>query len=473
MVLTGMLITGGALYASAAGYRAFRPKRKTLGEILAASSARAPQTQPQPEPQPRPLLFDDMRREQFAALAAATGIDQPDGAAALFSHHLIVASVGLGLAVAGFLAPPLLLLSAPAVLYTTIPIIRSAWVTLREERRFCSAVLDSISILSALAAGAVFTGALSAWFYFLGIDLLRKTQHPATFAPTVRARGVDVSDRTVIPTLGIGALALAATGPIGAVSALTGNFSEVLEVIAPLSMLTFLNKAAAQDILIKDGRALELLRSVDTVLFDPSGSAPPPDAWPIIAELLQRNLEVYLVQGDQTPPPGALVTAAGGAHPVTWVEPGEQVRLLEALRQAGKQVCFIGDSDDAANIMPQAWVAITWYGASQPATVAAQIVLMDGSLARVPDLFDLARAADSNLQAALAVTLVPSLLCMGGVFFLHFGIAMANAFYLFCVATGMVTALWPEVRYWQQLQQEQTSSEKQCAGQGEELGILV
>jgi heavy metal translocating P-type ATPase len=85
-------------------------------------------------------------------------------------------------------------------------------------------------------------------------------------------KGERLADRAVIPTLAIGAVGLAAMGPAGAVAVLNSDFGTGIRMAAPLAMLSSLALCANKGILVKDGRALELMNEVDTVLFDKTGT---------------------------------------------------------------------------------------------------------------------------------------------------------------------------------------------------------
>jgi len=90
---------------------------------------------------------------------------------------------------------------------------------------------------------------------------------------TMYSRGVVISDKTALPTLGVGALALLSGFTLTRTNALmNANFGYNMRVLAPIAMLNSLNYIAQQGILIKDGRALELLAKVDTVVFDKTGT---------------------------------------------------------------------------------------------------------------------------------------------------------------------------------------------------------
>lgn len=82
----------------------------------------------------------------------------------------------------------------------------------------------------------------------------------------------ETADSLVLPTLAGGAFTLARLGLRSAVTVVGCNFTETLRIAYPLGALSYLNRAAQQGILVKDGRALEMLSKVDTVVFDKTGT---------------------------------------------------------------------------------------------------------------------------------------------------------------------------------------------------------
>jgi Cu2+-exporting ATPase len=100
-------------------------------------------------------------------------------------------------------------------------------------------------------------------------DLLANT---IDFRDAIQARWQDVADQTVLPTVVLTLLAWALLGPIGALAILCSNYVAVMKIASPLSMLSFLQRAAQSGVLVKDGRTLEMSSKVDAVVFDKTGT---------------------------------------------------------------------------------------------------------------------------------------------------------------------------------------------------------
>jgi heavy metal translocating P-type ATPase len=94
----------------------------------------------------------------------------------------------------------------------------------------------------------------------------------AGYKMTSQHKGERLADRAVLPTLGVGALGMATMGPMGAVAILNSDLGTGIRMAAPLAMLSSLTLCASKGILVKDGRALEMMNQVDTVLFDKTGT---------------------------------------------------------------------------------------------------------------------------------------------------------------------------------------------------------
>ena len=86
-------------------------------------------------------------------------------------------------------------------------------------------------------------------------------------------------------------------------------------------------------------------------------------------------------------------------------------------------------------------------GATTVATDTAQIVLMDGELTQMNFLFNVADAYEKNMQQNWFTTMVPALVCVGGIFFLHFHVLAGVVLYNMGLTAGVANAMSPLVQY--------------------------
>lgn len=100
-------------------------------------------------------------------------------------------------------------------------------------------------------------------------DVLR---HTAAYTSSIELQGEAVGDQNALPMLVLGAVTIPLLGPMSALTIVCSYVGYSMRITGPLSVLNFLKIASRQRILIKDGRALETLTRVDTVIFDKTGT---------------------------------------------------------------------------------------------------------------------------------------------------------------------------------------------------------
>ncbi|CAK0747438.1 Cation transport ATPase [Gammaproteobacteria bacterium] len=106
----------------------------------------------------------------------------------------------------------------------------------------------------------------------MAANITRMLAKTDDFISVLQIRSEHLANESVLPTFGLAGVAWFTRGPMGTMLALGSNFSEVMCVSVPLSMLNYLRIAANSGLLIKDGRSLEQLSKVDTVVFDKTGT---------------------------------------------------------------------------------------------------------------------------------------------------------------------------------------------------------
>ncbi|MFN8488407.1 MAG: heavy metal translocating P-type ATPase [Caldilineaceae bacterium] len=395
--------------------------------------------------------------------------------------------------------------------------------------------------------------------------LAQTTAHQTELA----SKGLEIANKSALPTLLLAGLACPIVGFPGAVALLASAFGYNMRNVSLLGMINYLQIASRRAILVKDGRALERLHEVDTFVFDKTGTLtleqphvaqiyscqahltqeeiltfaaaaeyrqphpiakaimtaaetrnlqlPPidgasyevgygikvfinnqlirvgssrfmqlegiaipasmqtlqaacqqkghsmvmvavddnligalelhatlrPEAESIIADLRQRGLHVAIISGDQEAPTRELAKLLGIDTYFANTLPENKASLIAQLQSEGRVVCFIGDGINDAIALQQADVSISLLGATTIATDTAQIVLMAQSLAQLGELLDLAANFDKTLRQGFWTSMVPGVICIGGVFFLHFGIIAAELLYQLGFFTGLGVAMKP------------------------------
>jgi Cu2+-exporting ATPase len=134
------------------------------------------------------------------------------------------------------------------------------------------AVGDRVFASTLMVAGKIYVAVESSGGETTSARIGKILNDAAGYRLASQHKGERIADKAVVPTLALAGTALATIGPAGAVAVLNSDFGTGIRMAAPLAMLTSLTLCAHKGILVKDGRALELMNEIDTVLFDKTGT---------------------------------------------------------------------------------------------------------------------------------------------------------------------------------------------------------
>ncbi len=84
-------------------------------------------------------------------------------------------------------------------------------------------------------------------------------------------------------------------------------------------------------------------------------------------------------------------------------------------------------------------------GASTIATDTAQIILMDGDLAKIESLFEISRAFEKNMQSNFLNSMIPGVITLTGVFTMHMGVVRALAVYFTSEIIALTNCMMPMI----------------------------
>jgi Cu2+-exporting ATPase len=397
-------------------------------------------------------------------------------------------------------------------------------------------------------------------------------QYTQSYKDTLITRGRKISDRFIPVTVGISMVTLPLLGPNSATAVLWSGPGTTMGLLGPVSVLIYSQILARQGILIKDGRTLESLREVNTIVFDKTGTLTleqptvanihsfegyssntvlkyaataeyrqshpiakailakaaeqqlelselseasyqvgygikvtvdeqvirvgssrflqfegikfpesiqsiqqqaesdnssliyvsidqqlagilemqptiRPEAKSVIQYLKQRNLKLVIISGDHKEPTRRMAEALGIEHYFAETLPENKATLVKQMREKGDFVCFIGDGINDAIALKSAQLSISLKGASTVATDTAQIIFMDGTLTQLEHLFRFMDEFEDTMKKSLITSILPGVISIGGIYFLHFGIATAMGLTYLGGLTGLGNSLLPLVKH--------------------------
>ncbi len=157
---------------------------------------------------------------------------------------------------------------------------RIVWgVAAIDEHRFTGEAIpaekgvgDEVYAMTLVLAGKVHFEVEKAGHETSAMKIADILNHTADYKSSVVLESQALSRQLVKPVLIASALVYPLFGFSAAIGMLFAHPKERLQLSAPISLMRYLKQAMSEGILIKDGRSLELLHQVDTIVFDKTGT---------------------------------------------------------------------------------------------------------------------------------------------------------------------------------------------------------
>lgn len=250
------------------------------------------------------------------------------------------------------------------------------------------------------------------------------------FVPTVAL----ISLVTFLSWWILGGTALLPHAILSAVAVLVIACPCAMGLATPTALMVSIGKAAQQQILVKDATGLELLRKVDALVTDKTGTLtipradldftksahlPPeareqlkPHAREAIDRLRQEGIEVYLMSGDQEAAVKYWADQSGISHYQSHVLPQDKEDLVRRLQSEGKTVAMVGDGINDTQALALADVSIAIGRGTDVAMDVAQVTLMTDNLRALPEAVALSRRTVRMIWQNLFWAFIYNLVCI-------------------------------------------------------------
>lgn len=178
--------------------------------------------------------------------------------------------------------------------------------------------------------------------------------------------------------------------------------------------------------------------------------------------------QLIIVSGDRQPPTEKLANTLGMDTYFYDILPQDKAEIVKKLQAEGRKVCFIGDGVNDTLAMKQADISISLQGATSVATDTAQIVLMDGSLSRLPELITISQELKQNLHNSWLYNIVPGALTVICAYTLRIDIITAVLLNQGGLALGIINAMLP-LRQINEKEKQQLTNSPTTVAQSEKI----
>lgn len=222
---------------------------------------------------------------------------------------------------------------------------------------------------------------------------------------------------------------------ISAVSVLVVACPCAMGLATPTALMVGVGKAAERQILIKDATALELLRKVDALVTDKTGTltipnqnvvdftraddmaldereALKPNAREAVDALKSQGIEVHLLSGDKEEAVKLWAQKCGIEHYKSGILPADKEALVKQLQSEGKTVAMMGDGINDTQALALADVSIAIGSGTDVAMDVAQVTLMGNDLSNLPAAIDMSRKTVKMIWQNLFWAFIYNIVCV-------------------------------------------------------------
>lgn len=150
--------------------------------------------------------------------------------------------------------------------------------------------------------------------------------------------------------------------------------------------------------------------------------------------------ELYMISGDAEAATASVANKLGIEHYRSGMSPSDKADFVRDLQARDMKVMMVGDGINDSAALAVADCSVSLAGASDAATDFANVVFLDGDLAKFEQLFQISDNLMSNVRTNLYLVGVPNTVliagAMAGVFGLAWSYVLNNAFNLVVAANG-------------------------------------
>lgn len=221
---------------------------------------------------------------------------------------------------------------------------------------------------------------------------------------------------------------------VSAVAVLVVACPCAMGLATPTALMVGIGKAAEKNILVKDATAIELMRKVNALVIDKTGTltipnknidftkvdhlpfeereALKPHAREAMETLKSYGIDVYMMSGDREDAAAYWANNAGISHWQSSVKPQDKDNLVKSLQGEGKIVAMVGDGINDSQALATADVSMAIGTGTDVAMDVAQVTLMGTDLRALPDAVSLSRKTVSMIHQNLFWAFIYNIVCI-------------------------------------------------------------